>query len=354
LLEHSEWVIVGIIFLILPTILQLTTIYDALKGKWLKLFQELFIFMFQLHPLRSLKRSWETGVEDTDHCNLKLLEAVVEDVPQIILQMFATFILSQSEGWNSVVIISIVVSIFAMSQTLAMLLDRPILPENNEEIDENSSILKQLKKFFGLLLCLAGEGNDDLLELGGNLTSLGLFIFHFCQMTVRFVMVTWFLGVFRGVGFIVIGCLVLIRLSVAFTYYPRGIKLPASSKCLVSLYGTFIAGLWEPSGKNDENTASFITYIGLGILSSIENIMFMVIILLMGPKEYQFSHQTNLAACVIFGVLLFLQWVMDLTIRTPLLFRDEANDPEVELAKREKEKIEKEEEEIKGSIENEV
>ena len=118
-------------------------------------------------------------LEDPDFCNLKLVEAVIENVPQLILQMFAAFILAQQDnkGWNQFMVISIVISLFAMSQTLSMLLDRSILPkdqpqdEEDDEEEKGFSIKKMCQKLCGLLFCYVSEGSLAMKDFGSSLIS---------------------------------------------------------------------------------------------------------------------------------------------------------------------------------------
>jgi len=327
---HPEWVILvfGSIILLIPTCLQVLAICQSFSEK--ELATELILTIFHLHPLRSLKNSWSNNMEDPDFCNLKLLEAIVEDVPQSLLQMFATFVLAQSQGWNEGIVISIVISILAMSQTLGMVFDRPIIPKKEENKDQDSTIKKNIWKLITILLCLGSGGSDDFLDLRPNFISLVLFLFHFSQIFVRFVSITWFLGMFRGVGFGVVSFCFLIRLIVMFFYYPKRQNLSILRKILISLYGLFIDGLWQPSEKEGEKNQSYWTYVGLGVLSSIENIIFVIIILIFGRSEYQLEDNTNIFSCFFLSFLSLIRWLIDLNIRIPLLFPDLSSN-EIEL-----------------------
>jgi len=116
-----------------------------------------------------------------------------------------------------------------------------------------------------------------------------------------------------------------------FFYYPRGNNLSILRKILISFYGLFIDGLWQPSEKEGEKNQSYWTYVGLGVLSSIENILFVIIILTLGRSEYQLEDNTNIVSCFLLAFLSLIRWLTDLNIRIPLLFPHSSSSNEIEL-----------------------
>lgn len=335
---NSDWLALTVLFLCLPTIMTIGSII------WTTMFRDfemaclqIFVVIFQVHPILYILESLKLGIEITAWLDLKYLEGVYENIPQIVLQTFIMFEVSVTKGaFDLPILISVIISLLSVSSLLSTLQDRARirkfslarLEDNPYGVRALAFVITFFLKIIAICIhCPTTQWKNRKLVKWDDINYLSLTNSHYCwgilyqftTLSVRVISITWLLAVAMSYKYVVLITVLLNRLLLGLLFDPMWRRRSIGRSIIWTLVYCLITGVWDRDERNlEKSRTAFLVFNIFETLEDIVCVCYSAFLTTQTAMDYK-------NALIVFGtVLLFkiLSWFFIIHWKLTVHFTD--------------------------------